>query len=102
MQRPFSKRLRCTQGGACRLKLTLEIKDLADDIVPAPKPLLSGNYKINANKVKCHFRSIEVQEFRDAYRKTSIKPPPLIIRPSFQAQIANNPPSLLGPFLSWK
>ena len=44
-------------------------KDLADDIVPAPNPLLSGDYEVNANKVEFRFRTIEVQEIRDAFAK---------------------------------
>ena len=47
-------------------------KDLADDIAPAHNPLLSGDYEVNANKAKFHFKTIEVQEIRDALAK--IKP----------------------------
>ena len=44
-------------------------KDHVDDIAPAPNSLLSGDYEINANKVKFHLRTIEVQEIRDAFAK---------------------------------
>ena len=37
-------------------------KDLADKIDPAPNPLLAGDYEI-----KKHFRTIKVQEIRDAF-----------------------------------
>ena len=42
-------------------------KDLADKIDTAPNPLLSGDYEINKHKTIFHFRTIEVQEIRDAF-----------------------------------
>ena len=47
-------------------------KDLANDTVPGPNPLLSGDYQVNTNKAKFHFRTIEVQEIRDAFAKIKI------------------------------
>ena len=44
-------------------------KDLADKISPIPNPLLSGDFEINRTKAKFHFRTIEVQEIRDAFAK---------------------------------
>ena len=41
-------------------------KDLADKIDAAPNPLLTGGYEINQHKTIFHFRTIEVQEIRDA------------------------------------
>ena len=43
--------------------------DLANDTDPVPNPLLSGDYQVNANRVKFHFKTIEVQEIRDAFAK---------------------------------
>ena len=42
-------------------------KDLADKIDSAPNPLLSGDYEVNQNKARFHFRTIGVQEIRDAF-----------------------------------
>ena len=42
-------------------------KDLEGKIVPSPNPLLSGDYDVNKNKVKVHFKTIRVQEIRDAF-----------------------------------
>ena len=42
-------------------------KDLAEKIDPAPNPLLAGDYEINKHKATFHFRTIEVQEIRDAF-----------------------------------
>ena len=42
-------------------------KDLADKIDPAPNPLLAGDYEINKHKATFRFRTIEVQEIRDAF-----------------------------------
>ena len=42
-------------------------KDLADKIDPGPNPLLSGDYKVNQNKARFHFRTIKAQEIRDAF-----------------------------------
>ena len=44
-------------------------KDLADKISPVPNPLLSGDFEMNKTKAKFHFRTIEVQEIRDAFAK---------------------------------
>ena len=41
-------------------------KDLADKIDPAPNPLLTGDYEINNYKTIFRFRTIDVQEIRDA------------------------------------
>ena len=43
--------------------------DLADKISATPNPLLSGNFKINKTNAKFHFRTIQVQEIRDAFAK---------------------------------
>ena len=42
-------------------------KDLAEKIDPAPNPLLAGDYEINKHKATFHFRTISVQEIRDAF-----------------------------------
>ena len=42
-------------------------KDLADKIDPAPNPLLAGNYETNKYKITFQFRTIEMQEIRDAF-----------------------------------
>ena len=47
-------------------------KDLAHKISPVPNPLLSGDFEMNKTKAKFHFRTIEVQEIRDAFAK--VKP----------------------------
>ena len=44
-------------------------KDLADKISPVANPLLSGGFEMNKTKAKFHFRTIEVQEIRDAFAK---------------------------------
>ena len=44
-------------------------KDLADKIDPVSNPLLSGDYEVNPDKAEFHFRTIEVQEIRDAFAK---------------------------------
>ena len=44
-------------------------KDLADKISPVANPLLSGDFEMNKAKAKFHFRTIEVQEIRDAFAK---------------------------------
>ena len=44
-------------------------KDLADKISPVPNPLLSGDFEMNKTKAKFQFRTIEVQEIRDAFAK---------------------------------
>ena len=42
-------------------------KNLADKIDPAPNPLLEGDYEVNKRKARFSFRTIEVQEIRDAF-----------------------------------
>ena len=42
-------------------------KDLADIIDPAPNSLLAGDYEANKHNARFHFRTIEVQEIRDAF-----------------------------------
>ena len=44
-------------------------KELADKIDSVPKPLLTGEYEINANKAKFNFRTIKVKEVRAAFAK---------------------------------
>ena len=44
-------------------------KDLANKISPVANPLLSGDFEMNKAKAKFHFRTIEVQEVRDAFAK---------------------------------
>ena len=44
-------------------------KDLADKISPVANPLLSGDSEMNKTKAEFHFRTIEVQEIRDAFAK---------------------------------
>ena len=46
-----------------------ESKDLADKISPVANPLLSGDFEMNKTKAKFHFKTIEVQEIRDAFFK---------------------------------
>ena len=42
-------------------------KDLAEKIDPALNPLLAGDYETNKHKATFHFRTIAVQEIRDAF-----------------------------------
>ena len=44
-------------------------KDLADKFSPVANPLLSGDFEMNKTKSKFHFKTIEVQEIRDAFAK---------------------------------
>ena len=44
-------------------------KELADKISATPNALLSGNFKVNKTNAKFHFRTIQVQEIRDAFAK---------------------------------
>ena len=44
-------------------------KDLADKISPVANPLLSGDFEMHKTKANFHFRTIEVQEIRDAFAK---------------------------------
>ena len=44
-------------------------RDLADKIHPAANPLLSGEYEVNKDKTKFHFKAIELKEIRDAFAK---------------------------------
>ena len=41
--------------------------DLANKLVS--NPLISGDYDVNTNKTKFHFRTIEIQDIRDAFAK---------------------------------
>ena len=43
--------------------------DLADKIQPAANPLLSGEYEVNKDKAKFHFKTIELKDIRDAFAK---------------------------------
>ena len=49
-----------------------EGNDLANDIDSAPNPLLPGDYKVNQNEARFHFRTIEVQEIRNAFATVKI------------------------------
>ena len=44
-------------------------RDLEDKIQPAANPLLSGEYEINKEKAKRHFKTIELKDIRDAFAK---------------------------------
>ena len=44
-------------------------RDLADKIQPAANPLLSGEYEINKDEAKFHFKTIELKDIRDAFAK---------------------------------
>ena len=44
-------------------------RDLADKIQLAANPLLSGEYEINKDKAKFHFKTIEINDIRDAFAK---------------------------------
>ena len=44
-------------------------RDLADKIQPAANPLLSGEYEVNKDKAKFHFKTIELKDIRDAFAK---------------------------------
>ena len=44
-------------------------RDLADKIQPAAYPLLSGEYEVNKDKAKFHFKTIELKDIRDAFAK---------------------------------
>ena len=44
-------------------------KDLADKISQVPNSLLSGDFEMNKTKANVHFRTIGVQEMRDAFAK---------------------------------
>ena len=43
--------------------------ELADKIQPAINPLLSGEYEINNDKPKFHFKAVELKDIRDAFAK---------------------------------
>ena len=43
-------------------------KDFAEEIEPAPNPLLAGKCKISKNKTIFRFRNIEVQEIGDVLK----------------------------------
>ena len=42
----------------CQVKIKID---------PAPNPLLEGDYEVNKRKARFSFRTIEVQEIRDAF-----------------------------------
>ena len=44
-------------------------RELADKIQPAINPLLSGEYEINNDKAKFHFKAVELKDIRDAFAK---------------------------------
>ena len=44
-------------------------RELADKIQPASNPLLSGEYEVNKDKAKFHFKAIELKDIRDAFSK---------------------------------
>ena len=44
-------------------------RDLADKAQPAANPLLSGEYEVNKDKAKFHFKIIELKDIRDAFAK---------------------------------
>ena len=44
-------------------------RELADKIQPASSPLLSGEYEVNKDKAKFHFKAIELKDIRDAFSK---------------------------------
>ena len=43
--------------------------DLADKILPAANPLLSGEYEVNIDKAKFNFKIIELKNIRDAFAR---------------------------------
>ena len=44
-------------------------RELADKIQPASNPLLSGEYEVNKDKAKFHFKAIELKDIWDAFSK---------------------------------
>ena len=44
-------------------------RELADKIQPAINPLLSGEYEVNKDKAKFHFKTVELKDIRDAFAK---------------------------------
>ena len=44
-------------------------KDLAEKIDQVPNPLLAGDYEISKNRAEFHFKTIDVQQIRDAFAK---------------------------------
>ena len=48
----------CTIGG-----------ELADKIQSASNPLLSGEYEVNKDKAKFHFKAMDLKDIRDAFSK---------------------------------
>ena len=44
-------------------------RDVADKIQPASNTLLSGEYEINKDKTKFHFKTIELKDIKDAFAK---------------------------------
>ena len=47
-------------------------RDLVDKMQPAANPLLSGEYEVNEDKAKFHFKTIELKDIRDAFAKVEI------------------------------
>ena len=44
-------------------------REIADTVQPAANPFLSGEYEVNKDKTKFHFRTIELKDIRDAFAK---------------------------------
>ena len=44
-------------------------RELADKIQPAINPLLTGEYEVNKDKAKFHFKTIELKVIKDAFSK---------------------------------
>ena len=44
-------------------------RELADKILPASNPLLSGECELNKDKAKFHFKTTELIDIRDAFSK---------------------------------
>ena len=44
-------------------------RELADKLQPASNPLLSGEYEVNKDKAKFHFKVIELKDIKDAFSK---------------------------------
>ena len=44
-------------------------RELADKIQSAINPLLSGEYEVNKDKAKFHFKTVELKDIRDAFAK---------------------------------
>ena len=55
---PYKDNFFCTIG-----------RELANKIQPAINPLLSGEYEVNKDKAKFHFKTVELKDIRDAFAK---------------------------------